>query len=120
MATTHILIHDFVGLPIIVSDFDALTSSPATSNTNPNTNDTAQPAPPTIRQPSTFSTTGSTATQQNWSTGFSDFADELWAKMTQSMKQKLRDACVEVLRKTEESQPEHMSWQHDDDARFLD
>lgn len=60
---------------------------------------------------------------QNWTTGFSDFADEMWAKMTQGMKQKLREACVEVLRKTEEadgSQAECMSWQYDDDARFLD
>lgn len=122
MATTPILINDCVGLPIIISDFDALTSTPTTSNasTNASRTDTAQPAPLTIRQPSTFSTKGSTATQQHWSTGFSDFADELWAKMTQGMKQKLRDACVEVLRKTEESEPEQMSWQYDDDARFLD
>jgi len=61
--------------------------------------------------------------QQNWATGFSDFADEMWAKMTQGMKQKLREACVEVLKKTEDSdggQTEHLSWQYDDDARFLD
>lgn len=60
--------------------------------------------------------------QQNWSTGFSDFADEMWAKMTQGMRQKLRETCVEVLRKTEAdgSQAECMSWQYDDDARFLD
>ena len=60
--------------------------------------------------------------QQNWTTGFSDFADEMWAKMMQGMKQKLREACVEVLRKTEgaEEDSEHMSWQYDDDARFLD
>jgi len=61
--------------------------------------------------------------QQNWTTGFSDFADEMWAKMTQGMKQKLREACVEVLRKTEEADRERaecMSWQYDDDARFLD
>ena len=61
--------------------------------------------------------------QQNWTTGFSDFADEMWSKMTQGMKQKLREACVEVLRKTEEAEgtrAEHMSWQYDDDARFLD
>jgi hypothetical protein len=30
------------------------------------------------------------------------------------------EACVEVLKKTEEAEPEHMSWQYDDDARFLD
>jgi hypothetical protein len=45
--------------------------------------------------------------------------------MTQGMKQKLREACVEVLRKTEEADGEQdraecMSWQYDDDARFLD
>ena len=37
-----------------------------------------------------------------------------------AMKQKLREACVEVLKKTEDAEPEHMSWQYDDDARFLD
>jgi hypothetical protein len=59
--------------------------------------------------------------QQNWTTGFSDFADEMWAKMTQGMKQKLREACVEVLRKTEgPEEEEQLSWQYDDDARFLD
>lgn len=57
----------------------------------------------------------------NWNTGFSDFADEMWAKMTQGMKQKLREACVEVLKKTEDPESEKMmSWQYDDDARFLD
>lgn len=44
--------------------------------------------------------------------------------MTQGMKQKLREACVEVLRKTEEvdeaEEAEGMGWQYDDDARFLD
>lgn len=41
--------------------------------------------------------------------------------MTQGMKQKLREACVEVLKKTEEDErTEHLSWQYDDDARFLD
>lgn len=118
MATTHTMINDFVGLPIIVSDYDALTVN---STSNSNLAHAEQSAPPTTRQTSTPSITSSTTTQQNWSTGFSDFADELWAKMTQGMKQKLRDACVEVLRKTEEAEStEHMSWQYDDDARFLD
>ena len=41
--------------------------------------------------------------------------------MTASMKQKLRDACVEVLRKTEDTEKDgRMSWEYDDDARFLD
>jgi hypothetical protein len=60
--------------------------------------------------------------QQNWATGFSDFADDLWAKMTQGMKEKLREACVEVLRKTEDVAESGNvgAWQYDDDARFLD
>ena len=37
------------------------------------------------------------------------------------MKQKLREACVEVLRKTEDTEKnERMSREYDDDARFLD
>lgn len=129
MATTHILINDFVGLPIIISDFDAL---PNSDNENNTSSQPAQgPPTPTSGHPSTaastshaYSTTSTaSAMQQNWTTGFSDFADEMWAKMTQGMKQKLREACVEVLKKTEEAdgtEAECMSWQYDDDARFLD
>jgi hypothetical protein len=139
MATTHVFINDFVGLPIIISDFDALPSSSNSTSNNPNLTDrldsSAQSPPPaTDRQTSTSSSsaislaysTSSTASalQQNWTTGFSDFADELWAKMTQGMKEKLREACVEVLRKTEDEPAEGRvglgSWQYDDDARFLD
>ena len=124
MATTHILINDFVGLPIIISDFDAL---PDNNNSNTSSQPSQPPTPTTNSQSSTISQAYSnntvSAMQQNWTTGFSDFADEMWAKMTQGMKQKLREACVEVLKKTEEAdgtEGEHMSWQYDDDARFLD
>jgi hypothetical protein len=126
MATTHILINDFVGLPIIISDFDAL---PNTNNNTSSQQQTQPPTTPTSGQSSTapsinqpYSTSGTvSAMQQNWTTGFSDFADEMWAKMTQGMKQKLREACVEVLRKTEgPEEEEQLSWQYDDDARFLD
>lgn len=129
MATTHILINDFVGLPIIISDFDALpnsnnnASSPPTQPSTPTTNSQLSTAT-AISQ--THSNNTVSAMQQNWTTGFSDFADEMWAKMTQGMKQKLREACVEVLRKTEEEEVEGSraecvsSWQYDDDARFLD
>lgn len=109
MASQATLLKDFVGLPIIVSDYDDLTNnknSPGTSQHD--------------RHSSTSSTSTTTTSEQNWSTGFSDFADDLWAKMTTGMKKKLREACVEVLRKTEEAEPERMSWQYDDDARFLD
>jgi hypothetical protein len=100
MATTHILINDFVGLPIIISDFDALPSNNDTSS--PFSSQPAQQLPtPTSGQLSTapsisqaYSNNTVSAMQQNWTTGFSDFADEMWAKMTQGMKQKLREACV--------------------------
>ena len=127
MATNHVLTNDFVGLPIIISDFDALAnknafSQPAQSPTS--TANSQSSTAPTISQAHSNNTVS--AMQQNWSTGFSDFADEMWAKMTQGMKQKLREACVEVLRKTEEEEAEGSraecvsSWQYDDDARFLD
>jgi len=125
MAAIHSFVIDFVGLPIIISDYDALTNSPTST---PSSNGSIDNAQTTSRQSTLSSTTVSqayssgtaSAMQQNWSTGFSDFADDLWAKMTQGMKQKLREACVEVLKKTEEAEPEHMEWQYDDDARFLD
>ena len=124
MATGHILVNDFVGLPIIISDFDALannnTSSQPTQSPTSTANSPSSTAP-AISQ--AYSNNTISAMQQNWTTGFSDFADEMWAKMTQGMRQKLREACVEVLRKTEEAdgpRAECMSWQYDDDARFLD
>jgi hypothetical protein len=127
MAPTHPFVIDFVGLPIIISDYDALTSTSSPTST-PTCNSSTDTAQPSSKQSNTNSTAVSqtysngtvSAVQQNWSTGFSDFADDLWAKMTQGMKQKLREACVEVLKKTEDTKPEHMSWQYDDDARFLD
>lgn len=88
MATTHILINDFVGLPIIISDFDAL---PDNNNSNTSSQPSQPPTPTTNSQSSTISQAYSnntvSAMQQNWTTGFSDFADEMWAKMTQGMKQ---------------------------------
>ncbi|KAM0705747.1 hypothetical protein Q7P35_007107 [Cladosporium inversicolor] len=120
MATSHILINDFVGLPIIISDFDALSNNPSSQpSQSPTPTSTTSPQSSTATAISqAYSNTTNPALQQNWTTGFSDFADEMWAKMTQGMKQKLREACVEVLRKTEEA--EGMGWQYDDDARFLD
>lgn len=123
MATAHILVNDFVGLPIIISDFDALANntSPQPAQPPTSTANSQSSTAPTISQAHSNNTIS--AMQQNWSTGFSDFADEMWAKMTQGMRQKLREACVEVLRKTEEAdgpRAECMSWQYDDDARFLD
>ena len=123
---SHSFVIDFVGLPIIISDYDALTSNSSSTPTpgsnvstdNPRTSSGQSTSSSAVSQ--AYSNGTASAMQQNWSTSFSDFADDLWAKMTQGMKQKLREACVEVLKKTEDAEPEHMSWQYDDDARFLD
>ena len=101
-------------LPIIISDWDAAQAQ-ATSTVSADTK----------HIPSSSGSITTTATsspiERNWNTGFSDFADDLWRSMTASMKQKLRDACVEVLRKTEDTEKDgRMSWEYDDDARFLD
>lgn len=124
MAAANPFSNDFVGLPIIISDFDALANTPPSNNgsnrTGPPPSNQSQPRTPSESNDSA-SRNNAAATQMSWNTGFSDFADELWAKMTQGMKQKLREACVEVLKKTEDAEPENMmSWQYDDDARFLD
>lgn len=111
---------DFIGLPIIISDYDALTSNNSTGPSPTSSPQQHDRQASTSSTSTTASSAASYASQQNWSTGFSDFADDLWAKMTTSMKKKLRGACVEVLKKTEDVEPEGMSWQYDEDARFLD
>ncbi|KAI7351866.1 hypothetical protein KC320_g4762 [Hortaea werneckii] len=120
------LANDFVSLPIIVSDYDALidskplskpkpprpridVQSPSTSSTSPSLN------------PSPSDKASSRASQQNRSTGFNDFVDSLWSHMTNGMKSKLREACVEVLRRTEDPSEEEKLWGvWDEDARMLD
>nr|OQO24155.1 hypothetical protein B0A51_06248 [Rachicladosporium sp. CCFEE 5018] len=124
MASQSSMLNDFVGLPIVISDWDAMTTS-STSTTAQQQHSRSS----TVSTISTTSTESSTAknivTQgQQWSTGFSEFADDLWLRMTSGMKKKLRDAAVEVLKKTDEHCPEavgdRMEWMYDDDARFLD
>ncbi|GAB1728885.1 hypothetical protein NU195Hw_g8896t1 [Hortaea werneckii] len=120
------LANDFVSLPIIVSDYDALIDSKPLSKTKP-----LRPRVD-VQSPSTSSTSpslnpspsdkgNSLASQQNWSTGFNDFVDSLWSHMTNGMKSKLREACVEVLRRTEDPSEEEKLWGvWDEDARMLD
>ena len=103
-------INDFVGLPIIITDydFDSNKSSPSTTSTQSSSSAASTVSP----------------AEQNQITGFSEVADGLWAKMTQGMKKKLRDACIDVLKKTDDAESrrieEGLDWQYDDDARFLD
>ena len=111
-----ILLNDFVSLPIIISDYDAM-----------NENMTGARAPDAKENLSRESSiapsdaASSIYSQQKWSTGFSEFADDLWSHMTTGMRQKLREACVEVLKRTEGlSEDGRKDWEFDDDARLLD
>jgi len=119
---------DFGNVPMcIVTDYDAMlakdklpnkpvTSSDSTSSITGN----RQSASTTAASISSAASDGLNQAQQ-WSTGFADVADALWNHMTGSMRQKLREACVEVLRRTDDpSDEEKVAWMYDEDARFLD
>ena len=112
----------FVGLPINISDHDALTNNDSTVSTQISSSQQHDRQASTSSTSTTASSEASYASHQNWSTGFSEFADGMWAKMTQSMKNKLRNAAVEVLKKTDDTKGEadKMTWMYDDDARLLD
>lgn len=48
-------------------------------------------------------------------------AEEVWDWLATAVKFKVRGACLEVLRRTDNSDQNHMSiFEYDDDARFLD
>lgn len=100
-------LNDLVSLPIIITDFDAESESGKKSD---------QQTPPHCADSS-----ASDASLQRWATGFNDFADEMWKSMTASMRAKLREAAVEVLRRTDDTKPGGELWgDWDEDARFLD
>ncbi|KAK5129386.1 hypothetical protein LTR08_003546 [Meristemomyces frigidus] len=103
-------------LPIIISDYDAILAAKNTSLERKPSATESNIAPAS----STSSTTNSPV-EQNVTLGFADFADELWSRMTHGMKTKLREACVEVLKRTEDNdEEEKTAWVWDEDARFLD
>jgi hypothetical protein len=107
------MFNELVSLPIIVSDYDAIAESRRSSLSGlTGTQNEGEDKSIASR---------STASRQKWSTGFSDFADEIWHRMSDSMKQKLRDACFEVLKRTDgQGDNQSMRWEYDDDARLLD
>ena len=120
------LANDFVNLPIIISDYDALLKPSDTPTSTSASQHQRKPSIPNITASSlTVSSSAasvtSSASTQRWGTGFSEYADELWSRMTSGMKQKLKDACVEVLKRIDDpSEEERVAWVFDDDARFLD
>ncbi|KAK5126914.1 hypothetical protein LTR85_008272 [Meristemomyces frigidus] len=119
-----VLANEFVNLPIIITDYDAIFTAPSTPATaTSSTYSEAHSGPDDSAPASSACSTTSSPIHQNAKTGFTDFADELWNRMTFGMKQKLREACVEVLRRTDDPSEEEkvgLGWGYDEDARFLD
>lgn len=109
------LCNDFVSLPIIISDYDALVAKTAATGASSTRATTTSSSATTT----TLTSSASAATQ--WTTGFADFADGIWSMMNEGLKRKLREACVEVLKRTDDaSEEEKIAWVYDEDARFLD
>lgn len=113
-----ILANDFVILPIIVTDYDAILTKTSATTTHSSSPNARSSSANTIQ---TASSTTHSPILQNFQTGFTDFADDWWSRMNNGMKQKLRAACVEVLKRTDDPiEEEKMGWVFDEDARFLD
>lgn len=108
---TALHLNDLVSLPIIITDFDA--------DTTPSHKKSDDQTPP-----SAANSAANDAALQKWSTGFNDFADEMWRSMTEAMRSKLREAAVEVLKRTDDvksgARGDELWGQWDEDARFLD
>ena len=110
-----LFLNDLVSLPIIISDYDAIEANKSQTSPLVETTENSK------ANSEASDTASSYASSQSWTTGFTDFADEIWKRMTSGMKLKLREACVEVLRRTDDaSEDEKIRWQYDNDARFLD
>jgi len=110
-----LVVFDFGSLPIIISDWDNIEENKSPTITSAS-NDKC-----TRRKDSIASDDSAVSTdlRPRWTTGFGGYVDDLWSRMTDNMKRKIRDAAVEVLRKTD-GDDEAVFGQFDDDARFLD
>ncbi|KAK5722928.1 hypothetical protein LTR17_014141 [Elasticomyces elasticus] len=119
---------DFGNVPMcIVTDYDAMLAKEKHLNKPVTTSDSTSSITSNRQSVSTTAASISSAATsslnqaQQWSTGFADVADAIWNRMTGSMRQKLQEACVEVLRRTDDpSDEEKVAWMYDEDARFLD
>lgn len=105
-----ILSKDFVSLPIIITDWDALMEAKSHIQT------------PTeeIARSHTISQMAKASKQEVDKPAFKESAEQIWSRISDSTKSKIREAALEVLRRTDECQNEKMTFQYDDDARFLD
>ncbi|GAB7364927.1 hypothetical protein MBLNU230_g5715t1 [Neophaeotheca triangularis] len=111
----------FLGLPIIITDDDAI----STRSTNTTTSASPQQTSPQQASTPASSQSSSSTSSQTWQADLTTLADGLWNAITNTVKQKLRAACAEVLRRTDD--PEGREWKVgggkwglDEDARFLD
>jgi len=111
------MLNDFVSLPIIISDWDAQSTDSESSTSVPSS--TAQTkrrdSSQSFRNPLSFSA------RTRWSTGFGYYIDDIFGRMTEGMKQKVREACVEVLRRTDARVDNEAAFgaAFDEDARLL-
>ena len=128
-----IIDYDFAHVPIIVTDWDAdrSTNKPRATSAPALTLTPASPTSETNRSVASSLSSAATGQAQQLTTGFADVAGALWSRMTGSMRQKLREACVEVLRRTDDEaegrERRDVDWRFggegrewDEDARFLD
>lgn len=106
-----VLLNDFISPPIIISDYDKIVANERTASA---------PGATTSSTSASSDTSSDSTPNTRWSTGFSDFADELWSRMTGSMRAKLREACVEVLKRTDVPDPQSCWGEEDDNTRLLD
>lgn len=106
---------EFVSLPIVVTDYDKLQQSESGGNT------------PSKEIQSTSARPASASEAQEDDKVFideiTDAAEDVWKRLSTAMKTKVREACIEVLRRTDDtnsSEKPHDDFEYDDDARFLD
>lgn len=98
--------HDFASLAIIVTDWDSLYTKEIGS---PSTTSPKMRSSPTIP-----------SMEQSSETGISDIVDEIWNLMSSTLRSKLREACIGVLRRTDNVDANEGCYWLDDDARLLD
>ncbi|KAK4635311.1 hypothetical protein CLAFUW4_00627 [Fulvia fulva] len=98
--------HDFVSLPIIITDWDAVTNAKS------------QLQIPTAEIARSHTAANTTSTDAS----ITESVEAIWNRISDAMKLKVREAASEVLRRTENtsSLQEEVGFQYDNDARLLD
>ncbi|CAK3997589.1 Hypothetical predicted protein [Lecanosticta acicola] len=113
-----LLPNDFTSLPIIISDYDAIAETRKHIQLPTAGIERSHNAASPTTSSSSNTDRDKDADKQ---TGFSESVEEIWARISDATKRKIREAAIEVLRRTEQSRiDEKMAFQYDDDARFLD